>query len=327
MRKFYLSAFMALLTLCTIAQENIYKGNNGKWNHANNWEAGHVPTSSETAIIPSNKTINLEENINSGPLKLKIYGILSLGSRSITMAGEGAGLGIFTGGTLKGTAGSTIIINGTTSYSGGSMNYESVGSNLYADINTGYQLMLGTLPVMLKDFTLINNGKGVTIRWKTMQEINSAMFSIERSTDGLRWEVIASINAKGNSTVETSYFTEDTHPVSGINYYRIKSVDLDGSSTYSATRKIQVGVHRVQLKVYPNPASSYLNVEIQSGNEERIQALIINRIGQVVAQKSVLSSTGRIEFNLAHLKEGDYVVHIKGENGFQQTRTFVLSRK
>ena len=327
MRKIYLLAFMALLTLCTIAQENSYKGSNKKWNQASNWTLNHVPTVTEIAIIPSDKTINLEENIASGPLKMKIYGTLSLGSRSITMAGEGAGLGIFTGGTLKGTTGSAIIINGTTSYSGANMNYESVGSNFYADINTNYQLMLGTLPVMLKDFTLIKNGKGVTIRWTTLQEINSAKFSIERSTDGLRWEVIASVNAKGNSTVETAYFTEDAHPVSGMNYYRIRSIDLDGSSTYSSTRKIRIGSLQVQLKVYPNPASSLLNVEIQSGNEGRIQALIINRLGQVVAQKSIQPNISRIEFNLDHLKEGDYVVHIKGENGFQETRTFVLTRK
>lgn len=327
MRKIYLSAFAALLTLCTIAQENVYKGNNGKWNHANNWVAGHIPTTSETAIIPSDKTINLEENIAAGPLKLKVYGILSLGSRSITMAGEGAGLGIYTGGTLKGTSGSAITINGTTTYSGGSMNYEAVGSNLYADINTGYQLMLGTLPVLLKDFALISNGKGVTIRWKTLQEVNSSLFSIERSTDGLRWEVIASVNAKGNSTVETSYSTEDFHPAAGINYYRIRSVDLDGSSTYSATRKIHVGALQVQLKVYPNPASNLLNVEILSANEGRVQAMIINRLGQVVAQKSINPNSGKIEFNLGHLKEGDYVLHIKGENGLQETRTFVLSRK
>lgn len=327
MRKFYLSAFMALLTLCSIAQENYYNGSNKKWNQASNWALDHVPTVNEIAIIPSDKTINLEENIDNGPLKLKIYGTLSMGSRTITMGGEGAGLGIFTGGTLKGTTGSAIIINGTIAFSGSNGNYETVGQNMYADIHTNYQLMMGTLPIVLNDFFVVAAANKVSIRWQTIQESNSAEFSIERSSDGQQWTLVASVAAKGNSSVLSSYVAEDTRPASGLNYYRIKFIDLDGSSTYSTIKKVYVG-GGVELKVFPNPASNVLNVYVQSENSQgRIHAFIVNRLGQVVAQKNLQAKSGIIEFNLSHLKDGDYVVHIKGENGFQQTRTFVLSRK
>lgn len=318
---------MALLTLCAIAQENSYKGSNKKWNQASNWTLDHVPTVNEIAIIPSDKTINLEENIDNGPLKLKIYGTLSMGSRTITMNGEGAGLGIFTGGTLKGTTGSVITINGATAYSGSNGNYEAVGQNMYADIHTNYQLMMGTLPVILNDFFVVAAGNKVSIRWQTLQESNSAQFSIERSSDGQQWIVVTSVAAKGNSSVLSAYDAEDTRPAAGLNYYRIKFIDLDGSSTYSPVKKVYIGAS-VELKVFPNPASSVLNVYVQSENSQgRIHALIVNRLGQVVAQKNLQAKSGIIEFNLSNLREGDYVVHIKGENGFQQTRTFVLSRK
>lgn len=39
----------------------------------------------------------------------------------------------------------------------------------------------------------------------------------------------------------------------GINYYRIKQVDFDGSYTYSSIKSIEIMHNTSSLKIYPNP--------------------------------------------------------------------------
>ena len=57
------------------------------------------------------------------------------------------------------------------------------------------------LPVILVDFNaVLNNSKTVDISWSTQQEINSSHFDVQRSNDGVNWNVIGTVKAKGNAS-------------------------------------------------------------------------------------------------------------------------------
>ena len=91
-----------------------------------------------------------------------------------------------------------------------------------------------SLPIELALFEGFNRINYNLINWVTASELNNDYFTLERSTDGLCWNNIASI--KGAGTVSTpSFYSYKDHTLinNTINYYRLKQVDFDKTSTYS----------------------------------------------------------------------------------------------
>ena len=101
------------------------------------------------------------------------------------------------------------------------------------DIMGGSQIFLNgcTLPVTLLDFSAKTIGKQIAINWQTSTELNTANFIIQRSTDGSTFTDIGTVKAIGSGA--NSYSFTDKTPTNGINYYRLKSVDKDGSLSFS----------------------------------------------------------------------------------------------
>ncbi|MFT3911970.1 MAG: T9SS type A sorting domain-containing protein [Ferruginibacter sp.] len=95
----------------------------------------------------------------------------------------------------------------------------------------------GPLPVSLLNFKVKAEGKHALLNWQTSSEQNSARFDIERSIDAIRFEKIGSVKAAGNSSSQINYSFIDHAPKNGINYYRLREVDLDGHAQYSELRK------------------------------------------------------------------------------------------
>ena len=89
------------------------------------------------------------------------------------------------------------------------------------------------LPVELLSFDAKRYQGNVKVDWKTASEINNDYFTIERSIDGENFERISEVDGAGNSTHTISYFMIDTDYKNGINYYRLKQTDYNGSETLS----------------------------------------------------------------------------------------------
>jgi hypothetical protein len=118
-----------------------------------------------------------------------------------------------------------------------------------------------SLPVILSDFSVNLIDNQTALSWTTDQENNSNRFEVERSTDGATWTKIASIAAKGNSSVQNKYAYTDKVPVAGINYYRLKMIDMDNTFEYSEIKSVRAAFS-ANVRVYPNPASNFVHVSL-----------------------------------------------------------------
>lgn len=152
-------------------------------------------------------------------------------------------------------------------------------------ISTGAVL----LPVELLDFRAALLKGTVNLRWETASERNNDHFEIERSVDGAQWAMLGVVFSRTGSSNEAQAYTfADQHPVSALNYYRLKQVDNDGKFEYSPIIVVEnTNVFRIQI--YPNPAHSEIYVDAP---HEHITYLIKNTTGQCV-------KTGGITFNQA----------------------------
>lgn len=90
------------------------------------------------------------------------------------------------------------------------------------------------LPITLTRFTAkAAKDNKVVLEWTTASEYNNDRFEIEHSVDGSKFSLIGTVKGKLKSTEITEYSFTHENAKAGINYYRLKQIDVDGTSTYS----------------------------------------------------------------------------------------------
>jgi beta-fructofuranosidase len=118
------------------------------------------------------------------------------------------------------------------------------------------------LPVTWLSFTAQQKNNAVQLQFKTAAEINNDHFEVQKSTDGINFNSIASLAADDNSGTTATYNFTDFSPAIGNNYYRIKQVDKDGKSSYSIVRQINYNApsQTSQIKIMQNPAKGFIQL-------------------------------------------------------------------
>ncbi|MBK8608723.1 MAG: T9SS type A sorting domain-containing protein [Chitinophagaceae bacterium] len=171
-----------------------------------------------------------------------------------------------------------------------------------------------TVPVKLISFSGRLNGLKVDLNWVTASELDTKHFEVQRSADGLNFSTIATVAAKGTSTNVTNYDQVDLNPYKGVNYYRLKIVDIDGKFEYSQIVIIRID-NNVQLvtKVAPNPFTGKIDVYLTLTHNTPVDFRFIDINGRIVFKKSVAGLKGFNWFtinDLDRLPAAPYMLHI-----------------
>ena len=180
------------------------------------------------------------------------------------------------------------------------------------------------LPVSIVSLDAIRSGNTAILNWHTATETNNKGFEVQRSIDGSNWQAIAFIAGKangGSSNSELSYTFTDKAPYQGINYYRLKQVDLNGDFEYTATRQLNFGNNGATVKLYPNPAKTTVSITgVEAGSVIRIDDALGKTILTTVRTADV-QSAGTI--NITQLPKGIYMVVITAKDGSAVTRKLI----
>jgi hypothetical protein len=88
----------------------------------------------------------------------------------------------------------------------------------------------------------------VQLAWQSAIETNLDDYVVERSTDGISFAPLWQVKAKDGTM--NSYAGDDTHPPTGVVYYRLKMVDADGTYGYSQVIAVS-GISVQPFNVYP----------------------------------------------------------------------------
>jgi len=167
------------------------------------------------------------------------------------------------------------------------------------------------LPVEFVSFTAKKSDRNAVLTWVTAAEINVNAFVIERSIDGKNFEEIGRKNPQGPST----YNFTDLRPVAGTNYYRIKTIDNDGSIGYSPVRSLQFTDAISSMNVFPNPFVSNLGVELNASKAGVAQITIMDVTGRKVlmsVNSSVKNGKNFIQLPQADdLATGSYLLKVE----------------
>ncbi|WP_139925354.1 T9SS type A sorting domain-containing protein [Hymenobacter sp. DG01] len=171
----------------------------------------------------------------------------------------------------------------------------------------------GVLPVQLTSFTAAPVGSVVRCVWQTAAELNNARFVVERSATGQSFQAIGTVAGRGTANTSHHYQFTDATPLAGVNYYRLRQVDTDGTETLSDVAVVTTAGASV-AHVTPNPGVSKFRVVVPAGAGSE-QGEVLNILGATVA---MVGPDGH--FELAGQPAGVYLVRVRTPQGVQTAR-------
>ena len=165
------------------------------------------------------------------------------------------------------------------------------------------------LPVELMSFNAYKSENEVHVKWLTAMELDNDYFEVQRSSDGIDFEVIQTIDGFGTTSFNQDYYTEDISPLSGVSYYRLSQTDFDGTkTTYSpvAVQFEQIDIQAIYVSNDLNKA--YLHFE--SNSEKQYELIVTDNLGRLISNQTLKAQTGVNRKSLNLLKQGVYHISI-----------------
>lgn len=172
------------------------------------------------------------------------------------------------------------------------------------------------LPISLTKFTATNLNDAVLLEWQTELEINNDYMAVEKSRDGKNYVEVGNVEGAGNSTFTNDYSLKDLNPFDGVNYYRLRQVDFDGSVSYSEIIQTSIQLGKLhELKAYPTLLQSdeMLTIDLSELPEENLLISIYSLNGQLLNQYSPFGAE-ELTVSGADFESGFYVLKAESTN-------------
>jgi hypothetical protein len=226
-----------------------------------------------TVIIKGNVVLNNNANLNVTGGTLSVGGNFTGGNNTNVSVPSGS---ITVGGTVDVGNGSNLSGCAGCFHSGGSCTGPaSFCSN-------------SVLPITLLTFEGKAFGSVITLEWTTATELNFDRFVVERSGGGHTFSEIGSVAGHGTGNELNDYSFNDEMPLEGSNYYRLRSLDLNGGFVNSSVVKVDLTEAAERIKLYPNPVTNgTFSVMTNFARQDGDRIVIYNNVGETIGERDV----------------------------------------
>ncbi|MBF8963547.1 cellulose-binding protein [Pontibacter sp. FD36] len=120
------------------------------------------------------------------------------------------------------------------------------------------------LPVELHSFKGKPTQSGVQLDWETASEQDNAYFEVQRSQTATEFAAIGRVEGTGTTSLPQSYTFQDKEAGNGVNYYRLRQVDFDGTESFSPVLAVSLmQATTEEMRVYPTRTKSNSPVTVQ----------------------------------------------------------------
>jgi hypothetical protein len=177
-----------------------------------------------------------------------------------------------------------------------------------------------SFPVQLTAFLGQSTGNAIVLTWSTIAELNNKGFELERMEEGEnQFVTVDFIEGSGTSINSISY--EYIDAFAGNAYYRLKQINISGA--YEFSRAIYVESSHIEktisklasntVLVYPDPASSFINIEVKADEPTLFNVRVMDMMGKEfycpVISKNI--SGKKITLGMDGLSKGMYLLVIQ----------------
>jgi len=161
------------------------------------------------------------------------------------------------------------------------------------------------LPIQLQQLNATALANSISLQWQTVTATNTDYFVVERSTNGLSFTSIGKVDALSSTP---NYVFTDAQATLGTNFYRVKIVDKDGSSSYSKIVSAVLG-SQAAFSVYPNPAKDKVTLQFMPAVGKG-SVVIRSLAGNTLYNAPIDLQAGKAIIPIHHLAKGIYAVQL-----------------
>lgn len=145
--------------------------------------------------------------------------------------------------------------NGT----GTTLTDNKTGGSYNGTLNNGVVWELSSvLPVHFHHFSARTTTAGNLLQWIVASDMVNSVYEVQRSSDGMNYEVIKTILSKETVVGEVSYSYLDAEPPKKNIFYRIKEIDQDGSFLTTKVICVQIVHQATAIRILSNPVTNGL---------------------------------------------------------------------
>jgi hypothetical protein len=186
------------------------------------------------------------------------------------------------------------------------------------------------LPVELASFDASRDGSGVVLNWSTASETNNAGFEVQHARAEGSFEAVGFVDGAGTTESAQSYDFRVSELEGGTHRFRLKQVDLDGSTSLSGVVEVNVrpdGPIAIQ-KVSPNPVTGTgtLSFTLREASEVNVALYdVLGRRVETLHEGRAAAGQHQVSLDASGLSSGVYFLGIKGD-GFTETRRLTVVR-
>ncbi|MEP7144574.1 MAG: hypothetical protein ABI707_16960 [Ferruginibacter sp.] len=151
----------------------------------------------------------------------------------------------------------------------------------------------GPVSVRFTSIKAWRQGRNIAVEWTVENEMNTNKYEVEKCMDGVNFSKVNTTIATGENHSSTSYHWLDRNVVTGSNYYRIRTIDLNNKIGYSHIVKVNMPEVQAGISIYPNPVKDgIIGVEFKNMAAGIYNAKLVNNLGQTVLSKIITHLTG-----------------------------------
>ena len=182
------------------------------------------------------------------------------------------------------------------------------------------------LPVTIEFFRGSKQATSNILDWKVTCTAEPSVFiSLERSADGRSFKSLQDQTATAARCLQGFNYVDAT-PLAGYNYYRLKTVTLNGKVKFST---IVVLLNKEKgfelISIAPNPVQNTAILSLTTVKGGKIEISVSDVSGKIISKQStiVIAGNNPINMNLASLSAGTYIIIAVNAEGEMKTTRFV----
>ncbi len=197
----------------------------------------------------------------------------------------------------------------------------NTSTNIMRLVNTtGFSVWTGSdqsdpLPLTLVSFTGKKQDKNVMLNWVTSFEEQMDGYEVEYSIDAQNFASIGFAKAVNNHFSECNYNLLHTSPVTGNNYYRLKTLESNGKFSYSNIVVVNFDdVEQMQIVIQPNPSKDQVSIVLQNQTQPAL-IQVFDMAGRLMFNEKVTLGQNITQVNLQNWNLGSYILRVTNEDG------------
>jgi hypothetical protein len=168
----------------------------------------------------------------------------------------------------------------------------------------------------------------VQLNWSVAYEELHDYYEVQHSTNGANWSALGWVRERNPQPTAGSRFDGihydfiDNHPRTGLNLYRIRQVDLDGSEDYSTVQKVLFVREKDDVELAPIPARDHIYFTWPPDwQEEQLEVELVNMQGQ---RQAIYRGSTPSNIDISNLSVGVYQLLVSDSQSRILTRKRII---